>query len=242
MKVDSQRIILETLDSFQTSAEQLEKFKQINSYIDVELYKNLHKDFLVPTDIKIDIKNFIEEVQRYTDNFQQWGTQHVDIPRFGLALVNQDGILKDNDPINGSLHEWNKIYPHNPIIETDCQNPTEVMLMNSLKPIRVFDNHWCRSNILKWHKGAHFKPHIDTVLPSPWLRFWATTDADNFCIRYDCGDGRLQEFKNLETGRLYLIDTSLVHDALSYSDNNYQLFLSVLPSSINILKEHLCLV
>ncbi len=241
MKIDSKKITLETQQAFQTSKEQIAKFNLLDSYVSSYEYKSLHKKFLTATTIKIDIELFLDEINLYSDQFQPWGTKHKDIPRYGLALVNQNGMFNENDPINGSLHEWNKLYPSSPIIETDCQKLTDAMSMISLRPLRIFDNHWCRSNILKWHTGAHFKPHIDTVLPSPWLRLWATTDSDNLDIRYDQGDGTLIKFENIEKGRVYIIDTSIVHDAISYSDNVYQLFLSTLPSSINILKEHLCL-
>lgn len=240
MKVDSKKIIADTLTSFTTSEVQKYKFSKINSYIDEECYFDLHKEFLTPTNITIDVKRFCEEIQSYDQWFQPWGAKHSHIPRYGLALVNQTGQLIDNDPINGSLHEWNKNFPRDPLIETDCTKMTEVMNLESLRSLRVLDNHWCRSNILKWHSGAHFKPHIDTVLPSPWLRFWATTDIKNFDIRYDDGTGNLKVFEDIEPGRLYLIDTHIVHDAVSYTNNVYQLFLSTLPSAIDILKEQLC--
>lgn len=240
MKIDSTKIISDTLTSFTTSEVQKYKFSKIKSYVDKESYSDLHKKFLTPTNITIDVKKFCKEIETYDQWFQPWGTQHSNIPRYGLALVNQTGELVDDDPINGSLHEWNKNFPNNPLIETDCTQITEVMNLESLQPLRILDNHWCRSNVLKWNTGAHFKPHIDTILPSPWLRFWATTDIKNFTIRYDDGSGNLTAFENIEPGRLYLIDTHIVHDAISYTDNVYQLFLSTLPSAINILREHLC--
>lgn len=241
MEINSEKIIADTLHDFQKTATQLEKFSLLKEYVSEDQYKLLHKNFLTPTSIKIDVEQFINEIKIYDKYFQKWGQQHTDIPRYGIALVNKNGSIVTQDPINGSLHEWNKNFPDNPIIETDCQTLTPVIDIHSLKPLRIFDNHWCRSNILKWNKGAHFKPHIDTVIPSPWLRLWATTNADNFEIRYDNGNGILTNFDNVEPGRLYLIDTSLVHDAISNTDDVYQLFLSVLPSSIEILKEHLCL-
>lgn len=240
MKIDSSKIIRDTLNDFTTSQYQKHKFSNLKSHVGEDDYFALHRLFLTPTNIKIDTKKFLVEIQHYDRWFQQWGTQHIDTPRYGLALVNQTGQLIDNDPINGSLHEWNKNYPDNPLIETDCTKMTEVMKLKSLEPLRILDKHWCRSNILKWNQGAHFKPHIDTVLPSPWLRFWATTDTENFIIRYDDGSGNLQVFEDIEPGRLYLIDTHVVHDAHSYADNVYQLFLSTLPSAIDILKDQLC--
>jgi len=239
MKIDSKKIISDTIADFTSSVSQKKKFSEIKSFVDNKDYKALHKDFLTPTTIKIDVQQFINEIDRYSDKFEQWGNRHTSLPRYGLALVNQDGQLKAKDPINGSLHEWNILYPNDPLIETDFLMPTEVLNIDSLRPLRVFDGHWCRSNILKWHQGAHFKPHIDAILPCPWYRLWATTDVENFRIRYDNGFDELTSFKNLEAGRLYIIDTSLVHDAESFTSDVYQLFLSVLPPAGRILENRL---
>jgi hypothetical protein len=240
MIVDVKKIVADTLQVFSKSSVQRKKFSEIQSWVSDQDYQELHKSFLTPLSIKIDCEQFKKEIQKYKDHFEQWGTQHTHLPRYGLALVNQDGILKKKDPINGSLYEWNMKYPDNPIIETDCLTPTEVMNLECMKPLRVFDGHWARSNIFKWHSYADFKPHIDTVIPSPWIRLWATTDSENLDIRFANKFGELIKVDNIEAGRIYIIDTSIVHDAASRGDDVYQFFLSVLPSSINILKELTC--
>jgi hypothetical protein len=162
------------------------------------------------------------------------------LPRYGLALVNQDGQIKKQDPINGSLYEWNVRFPDDPIIESDCTTVTEVMKMPSLLPLQILNGHWCRSNILKWYPGAEFKPHVDTVVPSPWIRLWGTSDPTCLEIRYNNGTDTLVKAQNVEAGRIYIIDTSMVHDAVCTDSRVYQFFLSVLPSSINTLKELKC--
>jgi hypothetical protein len=240
MIVDPEKIIADTLEVFNKSPAQKKKFSEITDYVSTEDYQELHKNFLTPTTIKIDCDLFKNEIEQYQNYFEQWGTQHTHLPRYGLALVNQDGVIKSQDPINGSLYEWNVRYPNNPIIESDCRKSTEVMMLESLKPLAVFDNHWCRSNIFKWHSQAEFKPHIDTVVPSPWIRLWGTTDPNSIEVRYADRTGQLVKVQNIEAGRIYIIDTSVVHDAVSYNDNAYQFFLSVLPSAINILKDVLC--
>jgi hypothetical protein len=106
------------------------------------------------------------------------------------------------------------------------------MQINSLRPLETFKNYWFRSNILKWQAGAEFKPHIDTILPSPWLRLWGTTNAENLEIRYwDTDENQMRSVQNVESGRIYLIDTSCVHDAVGHGDS-YQFFLSVSTASI----------
>jgi hypothetical protein len=240
MIVDVEKIISDTKEVFSKSQVQRQKFSEITEYVSEKDYQELHTDFLTPTNIKIDCQLFVKEIEYYREHFEQWGTQHTHLPRYGLALVNQDGLIKNNDPINGSLYEWNVRFPNNPIIESDCRAATEVMQLTSLNNLKVFNGHWCRSNIFKWHTQAEFKPHIDTVIPSPWIRLWGTTDPDGVEIRYARKSGELIKVTNIEAGRIYIIDTSLVHDAVSRNDSVYQFFLSVLPSSINILKELSC--
>jgi hypothetical protein len=240
MKVNSQKIIADTLEVFSKSTAQKEKFSRITEYVSSQDYAELHTDFLTPTTIKINSDQFLKEIEIYDPYFEQWGTQHLNLPRYGLALVNLDGVLKKNDPINGSLYEWNVNFPEYPIIESDCLVPTPVMKLESLAPLNIFNGHWCRSNILKWGQYADFKPHIDTIVPSPWIRLWGTTNPENIDVRYDNGQGDLIKADNIEAGRIYVIDTNIVHTASGINGTVHQFFLSVMPSSINILKEIQC--
>jgi hypothetical protein len=230
--IDPEQIISDTRTVFFQSESQRKKYSQITKFVDNENYISLHRDFLTPLSVKINVELFHKEIVKFNSHFEQWGSEHIHLPRSGIALVNQDGVLKSQDPINGSLYEWNKKFPNQPIIESDCTTPTEVMQIESLRPLEIFKNHWFRSNILKWQAGAEFKPHIDTILPSPWLRLWGTTDAENLEIRYwDPDENQMRSVQNIESGRIYLIDTSRVHDAVGHGDS-YQFFLSVSTDSI----------
>ena len=229
--INVDKIVSDTLVAFQNNKDKLTALPSISE----DDYYSIHQCPLTPTSIKIDSKLFTKEIQSFDSYFYQWGNQHTHLPRYGLALVNEDGILKSNDPINGSLYEWNVKNPQRPLLETDCVVSTNVMDMESLKPLSVFNGYWCRSNILKWQAGADFKPHIDTVLPSPWIRLWATTDPSTIELNFYNKIGSRINIEPIEAGRVYIIDTSLVHDA-SASGLNFQLFLSVLPSAIDLLK------
>ena len=239
MIIDTEKIISDTKKVFSQSPAQKKKFAEIKSFVCDDDYKILHKDFLTPLSIKIDCDLFLDEINNYSELFEQWGTQHTHLPRYGLALVNQDGILKKHDPINGSLYEWNLKNPNNPIIESDCLISTEVMKLKSLHPLSIFEEHWCRSNILKWNNPSEFKPHIDTILPSPWIRLWGTTDPDNLDIRYAKNTGQLVKINDIERGRIYIIDTSIVHDVLCHGNDVYQFFLSILPSAFSICRSNI---
>lgn len=229
MKIDAFSIINETHEIFRKTGFMMElgKMKTVSE----SDYRKLHTKPLVGTSIAVDTTKLCEELAKYS--FVQWGNNHTHLPRYGLALVNQTGLLVDNDPINGSLMAWNKDNPDTPLIETDCTKPTEVMSISSLEPLRIFDGYWTRSNVFKWDKGALFLPHIDTCVPSAWLRLWMATEG--VVVRfYNESTGELESV-DYEPGRLYIIDTSLVHDAYATEDNVYQLFLSVNPDCFGLL-------
>ena len=239
MIVDVDKVISETMDVF-TKSGALERFKTFTDVIDKTEYQQFHPTPLTPLDIKIDCNQFMTDIKVYDNYFEQWGTTHTQLPRYGLALVNEHGVLHNNDPVNGSMMAWNKQHPGVPFLDVDFTTPTPVLSMPSLSPLNVFDSHWCRSNIFKWHAGAEFYPHIDTVVPSLWFRLWGCTDANNLCIRfYDKTTGQMKTVDDIESGRLYIINTSLVHDASAIADNTYQLFLSVKPSARAILSKYI---
>jgi hypothetical protein len=233
MKINAQHIIDETVAIFEKSGA-VEFFRNNPNIVSRSDYESLHSSPLTATSIYINCNKFNNEIRNWESAFEQWGKEHTHLSRFGAALVNQTGELVKNDPVNGSLAAWNKDYPDKPLIETDCCSPTPIMNMESLKELQVFNGHWCRSNVLKWNTNAKFMPHIDTIVPSLWIRLWASMNP-NIVIRfYNPITGELESV-DFEPGRIYIIDTSIVHDAYATSDNVYQLFLSVNSNSVKLL-------
>lgn len=236
MIVDADKIISETIDVFKKSGA-IERFKEFTDIIDEIEYKDFHPLPLTPLDIKIDCDQFMTDIRSYDKNFEQWGETHTHLPRYGLALVNEYGILHDHDPVNGSMMAWNKQHHDTPLLDIDFTIPTPVMNMPSLSPLRIFDGHWCRSNILKWDIGAEFYPHIDTIIPSLWFRLWACINPQGLKIRfYNEVSKQMEEINNIEPGRIYIINTAIIHDAYTTSNDTYQLFLSIKPSAREVLK------
>jgi len=237
MKIDAEKIVAETIAAFKNSgADKL--YMNCKNLVSVEDYKSLHNGPLTPLNIKIDVDQFNEEIIKWNHVFEQWGKDHTHLPRFGAALVNRDGTLLKNDPTNGSLMAWNKEHATSPLLETDCCTPTVLMSLPSRSALDVLKGYWCRSNILKWDNGALFVPHIDTIVHSMWIRLWACMDP-GLVVRFNNSTTGELESVDFEPGRVYIVDTSIVHDAYSVNDNVYQLFLSTLPTANNIL-EKLC--
>jgi len=218
--------------------------------IDKDTYLDIHKDFLTPLNIKIDIQKLNLAMQTYRLAFRRWGLKHTKYPRFGLPLVNANGEMFNNpEPVCFPIDEW--YYLFNEYKEDSFYStPTEVLDLDCfdvLDPIKTF---MIRSCILQFNTDGHFKPHIDTTIPSKIIRLWGTNDPKNLHLRFDknrirCNNNSevkdlsldLQIINNVEPGRLYIIDTNIVHDAVSHADNTYQFFFALNSESIDRLKE-----
>jgi len=234
MHINADEIIQKSKDVFLADTETSNRYFNSPCVSEIE-YNAIHKDFLTPLNITFSPSDIFNYVMTYRQFFQRWG--ETDQERYGIALVNKDGNLRYNDPVNMSLQEWNIKNPQNKILEIDCTVKTELLSSICFQPFNIFHDHWCRSNVLIWKKDAHFLPHIDAIKPTPWLRLWGCT-GKNVSLRYEV-DNELVEVKGIDPGRLYLIDTTRVHDARNLNDTSMQLFLSVLPSAYNIIKSSL---
>ena len=202
--------------------------------IDMDEYIEMHPTPLTETDMDIDVNHFLQEIEQYSDKFDQWGPRHTQFPRYGIPLVNMTGSLDENpDPSRMPLDEYFMRYnKEGDIIFDDMiREKTQVCNMSSLSPLHKIFPHLTRSAILKWDIMGHFKPHIDVVLPAPILRLWGTTST-NIVLKMD-----RKVINNIKPGKIYLIDTSLIHEAFATADGVYQFFLSCDIAAKDILKE-----
>lgn len=219
-------------------------------------YKALHTKKLQPLNLKINSMQFLREINLYSEFFSQWGDKKHNVPRYGIPLVNTNGLLHNKpEPACWPLDRWNFIHTnvedtpdnfisfHNSVFdinqmvnESDFNHPTEILNLPSLQALKNLQPFLYRSCILKFNKGAHFKPHIDTWEDkSPWLRLWGTTHPSNMLLRYKTNNGYVAA-KNIESGRIYLHDSSLWHDAISTCDNTYQFFIALDVESYDTIK------
>ena len=241
IQVDREQILQDTYNAFNSTPQQKEavsKLEEKVGRIPEAAYKALYTSPLVPTGLKIDVELFNYEIRRYDNWFEQWGHTMDYLPRKAIALVNEDGYIKTDDPVNKSLYEYNVDNPSNPKFDCDFRKATEILDLPSLEPLGVLDPYWCRSNVLKWEEGGKFVPHIDCTIDTVhWLRLWGTT-TNNLRLRFDInGDGELTEHEDVECGRIYLIDTSLIHDARCIKGTSHQFFLAVLPKAYHLLTD-----
>lgn len=193
--------------------------------IDVVRYKELHPTPIVETNIDIDVPQFTEEIKKYDNYFKSWGDEHKEFPREGIPLVNYTGELEvENDistmPLDEHFAKHQKMDAI--ILDNQVKVKTEVASLPSLEPLMsVFGDYMIRSAILKWGVMGHFKPHVDVKLPAPNLRLWGTT-SNNMQLKMD---GKI--INNIKPGKIYIFDSSLVHEAHATGNDVYQFFIGL---------------
>lgn len=196
------------------------------------VYSSLHRQFLTPLPLLCD--NVERDFSTLHELFFQWGDNRDLKTRKGCALVNLDGKNRPDDLSIGPLDHHNKKHAKGLVstcyIEGDFRVRTK--LMKYMKSLQQFD--LCRSSILWWQRGDNFTPHVDVLLPAPNLRLWGCTNSAHMQLRY--GEDMIES--EFESNRLYLIDTSVIHDATALGEV-YQFFIGLLPTekNYNILRE-----
>ena len=106
-------------------------------------------------------------------------------------------------------------------MDVDITEKTVACMIESLTPLRKLYPYLIRSAILKWNYSAGFSRHRDMELPANHFRLWGTC-SEKMILKIDD-----QEMRDIEAGRIYLIDTSKFHEGLSRQNHLYQFFLGV---------------
>tara|TARA_R110000782_G_scaffold160910_1_gene252948 strand:- start:124 stop:831 length:708 start_codon:yes stop_codon:yes gene_type:complete len=214
---------------------------EVSEKLDVDSYWKIHTDFLVPTQFKIDINTYNVQIDKYRDFFKSWGQNKPELNqiRKGLPLVNLDGSYTNKTDISiGPLDDHNSRYPENCYLENDFTVHTDILNLSCFDVLDPIKQYLCRSSILGWNEGANFSPHWDIILPTVNLRLWGTNNPDNIRLRYKQGEDMLPCVA-VEPGRLYLIETSTVHDARCVKDAVDQFFIALNVYSYDTLKNYL---
>jgi hypothetical protein len=209
--------------------------------LEADPYYDIHKQILTPLPIVIDCDTFEDEIFQCDTKFEQFGNTHVNLERYSLGLTDcETNTNTTPHPVNWPMDVWNIQNPDTPLFDNDFYIANETFRsLTSLKEFgTIFNNQLARCTILKWNTGAHFKPHIDMVLPTPNLRIWGTNDPDNnhFCFWND-NTQQYEEQINIERGRLYLADTSIYHHAYATSDYVYTFFFALQINAYDTIKE-----
>jgi len=196
-----------------------DKFFSLDT-LGIRKYKKLYNQPLRPTKLKINPVDFCLEIEQYKTCFQKWGDKKDKGQRWGLPLVNETGIIDEPDdtiqPLDELFLEKGKL-----LMDVELREKTVACMMESLRPLHCLFPYLVRSAVLKWHWGAGFDRHRDIELPANHLRLWATM-SDKMVLKIDD-----EEIRDIEPGKIYLIDVSKFHEGWSKQNHLYQLFLGV---------------
>jgi hypothetical protein len=205
----------------------------------IDEYDALHTDVLMPTSIKVDVESFRDTMRKYNSFFKSWSKNRPEMweIRKGLPLVNLTGRFDDEDDVTiGPLDYYNKLHPDKKLLECDITIPTPVLHEQCFSPMDILKPYLLRTSILKWDNGANFVPHIDMIAPTTHLRLWGTDNPDSIKLRFESDNAEFVEIENVEPGRLYIINTAIMHDALCTGTTGYQFFISVRATAYDLLK------
>ena len=209
-----------------------DKFFSLDT-IGIRKYKKLYNQPLRKTKLKINVVDFINEIQQFKTCFQKWGNKTDKGQRWGLPLVNETGVIDEPDdtiqPLDELYFETGKL-----LMDVEITEKTVACMMESLTPLRKLYPYLIRSAILKWNYSAGFSRHRDMELPANHFRLWGTC-SEKMILKIDD-----QEMRDIEAGRIYLIDTSKFHEGLSRQNHLYQFFLGVNLDAYDTL-ESICL-
>lgn len=210
--------------------------------LEADDYWSIHRNFLTPTKLTIDIDQFNLCMHQYKDYFKSWGNNRPELNdiRLGLPLVNLHGKYDDIDDISiGPLDQYNKANPENPFLENDFTVTTEILDHSCFNGLNIIKDYMCRSCILYWKKAANFLPHYDVLVPTVNLRLWGTNDPASVSLRVQRDGEMIEVAHTAEPGRLYLIETSTLHDAECIGNEVYQFFLALNIDSYDIIKSEM---
>lgn len=192
-------------------------------------------NFVTLPNIKIDCDLFEKEIEPYKPLFRQWGEKHTEFNRKGISVVNLTGRLDDDiDPCCWPQDQYNQkfktsLYDNMYRVPTELINLKSFDVLNSLKPYMI------RSAILWWQPGSHFKPHIDSTIPTPYIRVWGTNKPDKYNFTYL--DGSNHFTKKWDKGQIYLCNTIRQHYAEALDKDVYTFFFNFDSSAYDLFMD-----
>ena len=202
-----------------------------------EFYSMQTKNFLPLRDIVINTQELDEQLAPYKQYFRNWGVNHLEkMFRQGIPLVNGTGNLDDEvDPTIWPLDQYNR--EHGTVLrDNHFTTPTPILdlpCFDSLAPIKPY---MLRSSVIWWKKGSFFFPHIDSVLPTGYIRLWGTNKPENYLFSYLEGSNHTQQ-DGWDEGQIYLCDTVKQHYAEALADDVYTYFFCLDSSAYDVVKE-----
>lgn len=187
---------------------------------------------VVPLNIKIDCGQFMKEVEQFDKDWVEY-LPRTDRPnnRQALAVTNLEGKTHKDNP---SLAQAS-LAARRRLSETEFCHPTDVY--KSCHSLQSFLDQWMplgRTFLVKSNIGGYFVPHRDHPgMPRDVFRLIVFL---NNCgpLDYDwlMDDRKMQ----IEMGRVYYVNTRLMHRTISWVNDSIHLILNVPFTTENVAK------
>lgn len=187
---------------------------------------------VVPLNIKIDCGQFMKEISKFDNDWIDY-LPRTDRPnnRQALAITNLEGKTHKDNP---SLAQAS-LAARRRLSEKEFSHPTDVY--KSCHSLQPFLDQWMplgRTFLIKSNIGGYFVPHRDhPSMPRDVFRLIVFL---NNCapLDYDwlMDDRKLQ----IEMGRVYYVNTRLMHRTISWVNDSIHLILNVPFTTENVAK------
>ena len=164
----------------------------------------------------VNVHDLNNKIKTFEEHFKYYNPRKKGYNRYGLSLTSRDGGFSGIPDLD-SLLEYNRENGTN-LDETDFRKWTPFFkaceeLQKIMQPFQDFIG---RSHILRLNKGGFFPFHRDSLdfIPKSFRLFISLSSYNQFVFLLD--DERML----FEPGRLYFIDTQLVHCLFSFEDKS----------------------
>ena len=172
---------------------------------------------IFPLNIECNPEKLLQEIKPF--DFYQYNTTKPDIPRVGLSVTSLDGKINSGDLESLRDTEYK---------ESSFRVLTDVYYKSKevQKLIDPFKSWIGRSHILNIKKGGYFPPHRDELSEEQHtFRILIPLKAFNPPHHYFIhGDN----ITHLNEGRMYFINTNMVHSSMSFSNDTFMAVMNVI--------------
>ena len=184
----------------------------------------------------VNVNDIKEQISSFESHFKPYNPRKSGYNRYGLSITSRDGGFSGIPDLD-SLLEYNRENKTN-LSESDFREwslffKSCPMLQEIMSP---FHKYMGRSHILRLNKGGFFPMHRD-LTPECYRLFISFSHFDQFVFLLD--DKRIF----FEPGRLYFINTWLIHCLFSFVDkSDFAVFnIDLCEESVNALMDNLAI-
>ena len=161
----------------------------------------------------INVNDIKEKIAEFESHFKPYNLRKSGYNRYGLSITSLDGGFSGVPDLD-SLFEYNKENGTDFSENDFCKWSPFIKSCIALQEMTLpFHKYMGRSHLLRLNKGGFFPMHRD-LTPESYRLFVSLSHFDSFVFLLD------NKRMYFEPGRLYFINTWLIHSLFSFEDKN----------------------